>query len=1068
MVFIQTAIRVVTRNLRPCTEVQGFFITEKGEMILSKFESLRNGTIAENEKAISAYWNEIDLLHKCVTQREGAEQFVFFEGPPTANGKPGIHHVIARTLKDYVCRYKTMQGYQVKRKAGWDTHGLPVEIEVEKRLGLNDKTEIEGYGIEAFNKKCRESVFEYEGLWRQMTERMAYLIDLDDPYITLEDKYIESVWHILDKMHKEGYIYEGHKILPYCPRCGTGLASHEVAQGYKEVKTNTLIAKFKLVGKDNEYFLAWTTTPWTLAANVALTVSPTEVYVKVRQNEEIYYLSKTLAPKVLGEDYEVLEEIAGPELEHIEYEQLMPFVTADKKAFFVIVGDFVTTEDGTGIVHTAPAFGEDDYNVGKKYNLPVLQPVDDEGKYIGTPWAGRYVMEDGLDVEIIKYLASENKIYSKEKIVHNYPHCWRCSTPLLYYAKPSYYIEVTKFKDKLIENNNSVNWFPDYVGEKRFGNWLENLNDWAISRSRYWGTPLNIWKCECGHEESVGSRKELAERALENIDENIELHRPYVDDVHISCEKCEKPMQRVKDVVDVWFDSGAMPFAQHHYPFEHKDDFDGLFPADFICEGIDQTRGWFYSLLAISTFMTGKSPYKNVLVNDLILDKDGKKMSKSKGNTVDPFEMFDKYGADVLRWYLLYVSPPWVPTKFDVEGLKEVQSKFFGTIKNVYNFFVLYANTDEIDPKSFFIEPSKRPELDRWILSKFNRLKKQVEEDLEIFEVTKVVRGIQDFVNEDLSNWYIRRSRRRFWDAGLTDDKKSVYNTTYEIMVELAQLVAPFAPYLSEEIYRNLTGELSVHLSLYPRCDENQLDDVLEEKMDLVKNLVTLGRASREKVKIKVRQPIQKILVDKVHKELIEDLVPLMKEELNVKEVIFSDDLQEYINYQLKPNLPVLGRLLGAKMKFFQQALSKLDPKDAVTAIQGGREVKMDLDGQEFLLEKDHVLINIESKEGFDVETGNNLFLILDTYLTQELIDEGFVREFISRIQQMRKNNDYEMMDHIRIYYQGTDKLKNAIENHAELIKEETLAQLLSFEEKGEMKEEKLNGEAAKLFVERV
>lgn len=1035
---------------------------------MSKFEHLKTGSIAENEKAISAYWKEIDLLHQCVSQREDGKQFVFFEGPPTANGKPGIHHVIARTLKDYVCRYKTMQGYQVKRKAGWDTHGLPVEIEVEKRLGLNDKTEIESYGIEAFNKQCRESVFEYEGLWRDMTERMAYLIDLDDPYITLNDDYIESVWHILDKMHKEGYIYEGHKILPYCPRCGTGLASHEVAQGYKEIKSNTLIAKFKLAGKDNEYFLAWTTTPWTLASNVALTVSPTETYVKAKQGEEVYYLSKTLAPKVLGEDFEVLEEVLGTDLEYMEYEQLMPFVTPDKKAFFVLVGDFVTTEDGTGIVHTAPAFGEDDYNVCKKYNLPVLQPVNDEGKYVGTPWDGRYVMEDGLDVEIIKYLASENKIYKKEKVEHNYPHCWRCATPLLYYAKPSYYIEVTKFKDKLIENNNEVNWFPDYVGEKRFGNWLENLNDWAISRSRYWGTPLNIWRCECGHETTIGSRKELKEKAIETIDETIELHRPYVDDVHIECEHCKKPMTRVKDVVDVWFDSGAMPFAQHHYPFEHKDDFDGLFPADFICEGIDQTRGWFYSLLAISTFMTGKTPYKNVLVNDLILDKDGKKMSKSKGNTVDPFALFDQYGADVLRWYLLYVSPPWVPTRFDVEGLKEVQSKFFGTIKNVYNFFVLYANTDEINPREFYVEPKDRAELDCWILSKFNRLKQEVEQDLAVFEVTKVVRNIQDFVNEDLSNWYIRRSRRRFWETGLTEDKKSVYNTTYEILVELSQMIAPFAPYLSEEMYRNLTGKLSVHLSTYPVCDETVLDTALEEKMDLVKNLVTLGRASREKVKIKVRQPIQKVLVDASYEEIMGDLVPLMKEELNVKEVVFSSDLQQYISYRLKPNLPVLGRLLGAKMRFFQKELAQLDAKEVVESLHLGKEVTMNLDGEPFTLSEEHVLITIDSKEGFDVESHAGLFIILDTQLTDELIEEGFVREFISRIQQMRKANDYEMMDHIRIFYTATETLTKAIKNHAEFIKSETLADELVCEAKEGMKEETLNGEATSLFVERV
>ena len=693
-----------------------------------------------------------------------------------------------------------------------------------------------------------------------MTERMAYEIDLDNPYITLDNNYIESVWWILDKFNKEGYIYEGHKILPYCPRCGTGLASHEVAQGYKEVKNNTVIAKFKRVDAD-EYFLAWTTTPWTLPSNVALTVGPEVDYVKVKQNDEVYYVAKALANKVLGEDYEVLAEMKGKDLEHVEYEQLMPFVTTEEKAFFVTCGDYVTTEDGTGIVHTAPAFGEDDYNLGRKYNLPVLQPVDESGKFTATPWEGKFVMEEGVDVEIIKWLAHENKLFSKEKVAHNYPHCWRCQTPLVYYAKPSWYIEMTRLKDQLIANNNTVEWYPNFVGEGRFGNWLENLNDWAISRSRYWGTPLNIWKCECGHKQSVGSRAELAEKAIEDVNpETVELHRPYVDDIHLKCDCCGKPMTRVTEVIDCWFDSGSMPFAQHHYPFENKENFEELFPADFICEGIDQTRGWFYSLLAISTFVMGKAPYKRVLVNDLVLDKEGKKMSKSRGNTVNPFELFDQYGADALRWYLLYVSPPWTPTRFDVDGLKEVQSKFLGTMKNVYNFFTLYANTDEVNPKDFFVDYKNRPELDRWILSKFNNLKKEVEENLEIFELNKTVRMIQDFINEDLSNWYIRRSRRRFWATELTEDKKSVYNTTYEILTELCQLIAPFAPYISEEIYRNLTGEVSVHLSNYPKANLELINPELEEKMDLVKNLVTLGRASREATRIKVRQPIQKVL----------------------------------------------------------------------------------------------------------------------------------------------------------------------------------------------------------------
>ena len=802
---------------------------------MSKFKSLVDSSVKQAEAEVSKYWNEVNILEKTLEKGKNDPSFVFYEGPPTANGNPGIHHVIARTLKDSVCRYKTMNGYQVKRKAGWDTHGLPVEIQVEKELGLSDKQQIEAYGIDKFNEKCRDSVFSFEKQWREMTERMAYEIDLDNPYITLDNNYIESVWWILDKFNKEGYIYEGHKILPYCPRCGTGLASHEVAQGYKEVKNNTVIAKFKRVDAD-EYFLAWTTTPWTLPSNVALTVGPEVDYVKVKQNDEVYYVAKALANKVLGEDYEVLAEMKGKDLEHVEYEQLMPFVTTEEKAFFVTCGDYVTTEDGTGIVHTAPAFGEDDYNLGRKYNLPVLQPVDESGKFTATPWEGKFVMEEGVDVEIIKWLAHENKLFSKEKVAHNYPHCWRCQTPLVYYAKPSWYIEMTRLKDQLIANNNTVEWYPNFVGEGRFGNWLENLNDWAISRSRYWGTPLNIWKCECGHKQSVGSRAELAEKAIEDVNpETVELHRPYVDDIHLKCDCCGKPMTRVTEVIDCWFDSGSMPFAQHHYPFENKENFEELFPADFICEGIDQTRGWFYSLLAISTFVMGKAPYKRVLVNDLVLDKEGKKMSKSRGNTVNPFELFDQYGADALRWYLLYVSPPWTPTRFDVDGLKEVQSKFLGTMKNVYNFFTLYANTDEVNPKDFFVDYKNRPELDRWILSKFNNLKKEVEENLEIFELNKTVRMIQDFINEDLSNWYIRRSRRRFWATELTEDKKSVYNTTYEILTELCQLIAPFAPYISEEIYRNLTGEVSVHLSNYPKANLELINPELEEKMDLVK-----------------------------------------------------------------------------------------------------------------------------------------------------------------------------------------------------------------------------------------
>lgn len=1009
---------------------------------MAKFKPLVDSSVKDAESQVSEYWKQINILDRTLEKGQNDPSFVFYEGPPTANGNPGIHHVVARTLKDWVCRYKTMSGYQVKRKAGWDTHGLPVELQVEKELGLTNKQQIEEYGIAEFNQKCRESVFTYENKWRNMTERMAYEVDLDNPYITLDNNYIESVWWILDKFNKEGYLYEGHKILPYCPRCGTGLASHEVAQGYKEVKTNTVIAKFRRKGTENEYFLAWTTTPWTLPSNVALTVNPEIDYLKVKKDDEIYYVSKPLANKVLGEGtYEVLETMKGKDLEYVEYEQLMPFVQVDEKAFFITCMDYVTTEDGTGIVHTAPAFGEDDYNCGRKYNLPVLQPVDESGKFTATPWEGKFVMEEGLDVEIIKWLAHENKLFDKFKVEHNYPHCWRCSTPLVYYGKPSWYIEMTRLKDKLIENNNGVNWYPKFVGEGRFGNWLENLNDWAVSRTRYWGTPLNIWRCECGHKESVGSREELAQKAIENVDpKTVELHRPYVDDIHLKCDCCGKPMTRVTEVIDCWFDSGAMPFAQHHYPFENKENFDQLFPADYICEGIDQTRGWFYSLLAISTFVTGKAPYKNVLVNDLVLDKDGKKMSKSRGNTVDPFELFDKYGADALRWYLLYVSPPWTPIRFDESGLREIQSKFIGTIKNVYNFFALYANMDNVNPTDFFVEYKDRPELDRWILSRFNHLKKETEENLEIFEVNKTIRSIQAFINDDLSNWYIRRSRRRFWATELTEDKKAVYNTTYELLTELCRLIAPFAPYLSEEIYRDLTNEESVHLASYPRANEELIDLELEEKMEITQALVTLGRASREESKIKVRQPIQKVLVDGKYEAKINDVVDLIKEELNVKEVVFAADLSEYMNYSLKPNFKVLGPVLGKKMGMFAGALGKLSANEIVPKLEAGEKVTVDLAGEEFEFGKDDVLINISSKEGFDVCMENNIFVILDTHLTSELIEEGYAREFISKVQQLRKSSNFEVLDNIDIKYCSDDEIATALANFDEYIKNETLA----------------------------
>ena len=1036
------------------------------------FKNLSEKPIAEVQKEQVAKWKEEDLLGKCISTREGMPAFNFYEGPPTANGKPGIHHVMARTLKDSVNRYKTMQGYQVHRKAGWDTHGLPVEIEVEKQLKMSGKQDIEKYGIKEFNEKCRESVFTYTDMWEQMSDRMAYMADMENPYITLDNNYIETGWWIIKEFFKAGLVYEGHKILPFCPRCGTGLASHEVAQGYKEVKTTTITAKFKRKDAD-EYFLAWTTTPWTLAANVALTVGPDYDYLKVKMtagDEEgsVFYVGKSLADKVLGEgNYEVIEEMKGSDLEYIEYEQLMPFVKADKKAFFVTCMDYVTTEDGTGIVHTAPAFGEDDYQCGRKYNLPVINPVNEQGLYTATPWEGRFVMEDGLDVEIIKWLAAENKIFAKAKVEHNYPHCWRCGTPLIYYAKPSWYIEMSRLKDQLVEANNKVNWYPDYVGEKRFGNWIADVKDWAISRNRYWGTPIPIWRCECGHLECIGSRAELVEKSIEDIDESIELHRPYVDDVHIKCPHCGKEMTRIPEVMDCWFDSGAMPFAQQHYPFENSENFDTeLFPADFICEGIDQTRGWFYSLLAISVFIKGQAPYRNVLVNDLILDKNGKKMSKHVGNTVNPFEMLDKYGADATRWYLLHTSPAWSPTKFDEDGLIEITSKFFGTLRNVYNFFVLYSNQDNIDIGKVFVDYRKRPELDRWILSKYNRLIDDVTEEMNRYDHMKTVRKIQNFVVEDLSNWYIRRARRRFWAEELTEDKKSVYATTYEILVGVAQLMAPFAPFISDEIYTDLTGAESVHLSFFPKSDADLIDEKVEERMDLVRDMVALGRGIREKERIKVRQPLNEILVDGKYEALIEDLVPLIMEELNVKDVKFEKQLDKYMNYSLKPNFKVAGPVLGKNIKAFGAALAAADAAAVVAELETGGKYVLKVGDDDMKIEKDFVDVRIDAKEGFAVAMENNLFVILDTNLDADLIDEGFARELISKVQQLRKQKGLEMMDNISITIAADDEISAAVKKHKDYIMKETLA--LKLEENDAPEEFDLNGHKTGIAVEKM
>ncbi len=1029
------------------------------------FKELRKDKVNVVEQEQTKVWNEEDLLEQTIQNRDKNDYFVFYDGPATANGMPGIHHMLAKILKDTFCKYKTMQGYKVLRKVGWDTHGLPVEVQVEKELGFNGKGDIEKYGIKPFNDKCRESVWKNEKAFRDFTDQMGQLIDLKHPYITYDNNYIETEWWILKQFFDQGYIYDGLKILPYCPRCGTGLASHEVAQGYKEITVNSVTVPFKLKDEENTYLLVWTTTPWTLLSNVAACVNPDEEYLKCHSRGYNFIVAKALANKVLGDDYEVVESYKGRDLEYKEYEQFMPILKTNKKAFYVVCDTYVTMEDGTGIVHIAPAFGQDDYEVGLKYDLPIFNPVGEDGCYTEGPWKGRLVVDPELEVEIIKYLASQDKIFKKQKIVHNYPHCWRCKTPLVYYSKPSLYIKTTALKDKIIESNNKVHWYPSYVGEKRFGNWLENMNDWAISRNRYWGTPIPLWRCSCGYDEMIGSRKELVEKAIEDIDETIELHRPYVDEVHIKCPKCGKEMTRVKDVIDCWFDSGSMPFAQYHYPFENQALFEKQFPADFISEGIDQTRGWFYSLIVISTFLKGCSPYKNVLVNDLLLDKYGQKMHKSKGNAVDPFGTLEKYGADATRWYMLYASPVWTPLKFDEEGIKEVQSKFFNTLRNTYTFFQMYANTDGVDPRSFEVDFNSLEEIDRWLLSKYNKLVKKVTEAMDEYDLNKTVHLLQDFVVEDLSNWYIRRNRRRFWGSELDASKKAVYKVTYEVLIGICKMVAPISPFLVDEIYQDLTGLSSVHLADYPKVEEKYIDDAIEERMDLVRSLISLGRNVREEAKIKVRQPIKEVILDQKNELLLGDLIELIKEELNVKEVKFVSDLSLYMNLEVKPNFKVCGKIFGSNMKEFQEKVGTISEEDRAK-LEQGYPISLEVAGKTEEVTPEMIEIRISSKEGFNASHEGNNFIVLNTVLTEELIQEGIVRELISKVQQLRKNKDFEITDRITLYYQGPEEFVNAITPFMDLIKEETLA-LEVTEKEGLTESYSLNGLTVYLDVEK-
>ena len=1029
-------------------------------------------SVNEAEQAVLDYWKQNDIAKKSVAIREGNPRFVFYEGPPTANGRPGIHHVLARTIKDVVCRFKTMEGYYVERKAGWDTHGLPVEIEVEKQLGLSSKQDIEDYGIEAFNKKCRDSVFAYEREWRLLTERIAYWIDMDNPYVTLDNDYIETVWWILKQFFDAGLIYEGHKVMPYCPRCGTPLASHEVAQGYKDEQVNSIFVKLKLKDRPNEYLLVWTTTPWTLPSNVGVAVNPESTYVKVLYEDDMYYVAKERVPALFGEEAEIVAEFPGKQMEFLEYEQLFPFVKPGSKAFFVTCADYVSTDNGTGLVHIAPAYGEDDYNVCQEYNLPMLHLVDERGRFIDEveDWAGIFVKK--ADKEITKRLRRDGKLFKTEQMVHSYPHCWRCDTPLLYYARKSWYLQTTKFQANLIANNKKVQWFPDHVGTKRFGNWLENLVDWSLSRNRYWGTPLNIWKCdECGKLDSVGSRKELASKAIEHVDiETLDLHRPYVDNIHLRCS-CGGKMTRTPEVIDCWFDSGSMPYAQWHYPFEHKDEFKDLFPADFICEGLDQTRGWFYSLLAISTLLFDEPAFKQVLVNDLVLDKRGQKMSKSRGNAVNPWELIDKYGADALRWYLLAVSPPWVPTRFDEDGVREVFSRFFGTLINVYSFFTLYANIDKLDPAGLNIPAKDRPEIDRWIISRLNTLINKVSANMPEYELTRIVRHIESFVVDEVSNWYVRRSRERFWSNEFDLDKKSAYRTLYEVLVTLSKLMAPFAPLVSEDIYLNLTrGKAmgSVHFEEYPKVDETLIDSSLEERMGLVITLVSLGRSVRNKMQIKVRQPLYKMMVNEEYKDVLQDMESLIKEELNVKQIEYVSSLSDYVIYEIRPNLPVAGPKYGKKLRGIIQALSSLDAKKAALAIESQGKINVTCDAETLELVEEDVDIRIKAKEGFAVEVENDTFVILDTEIGQELALEGNAREIVSKVQTMRRNSGFDVLDHINLVISSSDTVLESVRMHLEYIKSDTLCDNLKLTHSEiEGKTWDINGHAATIKVEK-
>lgn len=1021
----------------------------------------------EREREVEKFWRENHIFEKSIEDRKDAPTYMFYDGPPTANGKPHIGHALTRVIKDMIPRYRTMKGYKVPRKAGWDTHGLPVEIEVEKELGINGKEQIENYGVAPFIEKCKESVWKYKGMWEEFSDVIGFWADMNDPYVTYHDSYIESEWWALKQIWDKGLLYKGFKVVPYCPRCGTPLSSHEVAQGYKDVKERSAIVRFKKKDED-VYFLAWTTTPWTLPSNVALCVNPEEDYVKVKHGDYTYILASALVETVLKEDYTVLETYKGKELEGIEYEPLWGGLNVKGKAWFVVCDSYVTLTDGTGIVHIAPAFGEDDSRIGRNYDLPFVQLVDAQGNLTKeTKWEGVFVKD--ADKLVLKDLEENGKLFDAPVFEHSYPHCWRCNTPLIYYARESWYIKMTAVKEDIIRNNNTINWIPESIGKGRFGDWLENIQDWAVSRNRYWGTPLNVWICECGHMHSIGSIEELKSMS-KNCPDNIELHRPYIDAVTITCPECGKEMKRTPEVLDAWFDSGSMPFAQHHYPFENHEKFEAQFPADFISEAVDQTRGWFYSLLAISTLIFNKAPYKNVIVMGHVQDEDGQKMSKSKGNAVDPMDALNKFGADAIRWYFYVNSAPWLPNRFHDKAVEEGQRKFLGTLWNTYAFYVLYADIDNFDPTKYNLEYDKLSVMDKWLLSKLNTLVKTVDDYLNNYKITETARALQSFT-DDMSNWYVRRCRERFWAKGMEQDKVNAYMTLYTALITLSKIAAPMIPFMTEEIYQNLVRSVdknapeSIHLTDFPTVNEEFIDKELEISMDEVLDIVVLGRAARNSANIKNRQPIGNMYV-KAETVLDPFYVEIIEDELNVKAVEFKDDVEEFVSYSFKPQLKTVGPKYGKLLGKIKEALASLDGHAAMKSLNDTGSVDFEFDGEKVSLGREDLLIETAKNDDFVTESDNKTTVVLDIRLSEELIEEGFVRELISKVQTMRKEAGFEVVDHIVLSQTGNERIAEIIKKNEAVIKNDTLADEIVYNNvEGYTKDWNLNGENTSLGV---